>query len=113
MSRSLTASRGSAGSPGPSSGSGAVVDYTATTLAVSTGGTAVTLDMAGSLNNYDLVSATLDFALESVIQIHGNFAFSEKTGQTVTLSDGSTATVDELTIGGSNDNLFVGVGIYR
>ena len=91
-------------------GSSAVVDYTATTLAVPTGGSAVTLDMDGANGNYDLVTATLDFALQSVVQIHGNFAVSAKTGQTVSLSDGSSATVDEFTVGGADDNVFVGVG---
>ena len=79
-----------------------VVDYATHHLNVSTGAAPVALSMAGSHGYYTLVSATLNIDLGTVAELSGQFAVQTQSNQQVTLSDGTTATVNELTFGGSN-----------
>jgi hypothetical protein len=100
------------------SGTGAVVNYAGTNaqgdlnaLDVPTGDAAnpsVTLDIDGNNGNYELVQATLDLSIGNDFNVVGNFAFSSKTGQSVALSSGGPATVDEVTFGGSDVSVFIG-----
>ena len=95
---------------------GSVVDYSGTNaLDVPTGaGTSIALTMAGSLHSEELVEALITLDLDGFLDLQGNFAITTETSQTVNVTPSTgadtTATVNELTIGGSDVNLFAGYG---
>ncbi|PIY56564.1 MAG: hypothetical protein COZ00_03575, partial [Zetaproteobacteria bacterium CG_4_10_14_0_8_um_filter_49_80] len=86
-----------------------LVDYAAMPLVVATGpGSSITMNMAGADGELLRTSGTLDINLYNFFSLSGGFAL-EKVTQVVTLSDGSSATTDMMTLGGSNVTAFAGM----
>jgi hypothetical protein len=88
---------------------GTVVDFLARPMSVSTSGTTtLALNMDGAQG--DLLRATghLDIGVGGFFSVGGDFGIEKRT-QLVTLSDGSEATVNLLSIGGHNVNAFAGI----
>jgi len=89
---------------------GTVVDYEAAPLEVlaGTGGTTITLDMAGADGELLRASGNLAVDVAGFFRVQGGFAV-EKSSEQVTLSDGATADVDLLTIGATGVDAFAGL----
>src|SRR5690606_25800176 len=88
---------------------GSVVDYEAAPFTVLTGpDSSLELAMAGSDGELIEVRGQLEIDLFGFFQVAGDFAL-RKSDETVTLADGSTVSVESLTIGASGVDAFIGL----
>jgi hypothetical protein len=87
---------------------GTVIDYGLAPKTVDLGGTTLELDHAGSLGEYINFAADLDIQVGGVLQLSGVLSFEQQLRE-VTLADGTTLTVNSMTIGASGLNAFAGL----
>ncbi|MBV5304948.1 MAG: hypothetical protein JZU70_12255, partial [Chlorobium sp.] len=88
---------------------GTLVDYSPTTLAVSTGsGTYVTLNMDSAQGELLKASGTLTIDLFGFFNVSGSFGL-QKSVQTVTLSNAERISVNMLTLGATGASAFAGL----
>jgi hypothetical protein len=91
-----------------------VVDFQRKSLGVVTGtGTTSTLTLDGAAGERVRASGSFELEVADYLQISGNMGF-EKSTREQKLADGTSVTVDALTVGGSGLSAFAGVnGPYR
>ena len=77
-----------------------------TGLAVATGGDSVNLDYT---HKFFQASGTIELDFGGYVSISGSMAIQSQAGTTVTLSDGTTPTMSELTIGADKVTIFAGM----
>ncbi len=88
---------------------GTLVDYASQSLVVATGPSkTMTLTMDGDDGQLLRASGHMEIDAFGFFVVEGGFAF-EKSTETVNLSDETTATVDLMTLGGTNVDAFAGI----